>query len=169
MGLREKAIAILVRIVTVDVWVAAIARAETHLSTHWSYGLRTHHGLMSNGFPNYFFMGFAQTAITVNVPHALIEQAHHVAYILSELHKRRKKTVETNAEAEQAYVDEIERLSISCNRFYNECTPGYYNSEGKPGNKDGFFSNMHGAGPIKFFQLFKHWRDQGELEEDSNY
>ena len=49
-------------------------------------------------------------------------------------------------------------------RFYEECTPGYYNSEGAKGNKQGFFSDMYGAGPLIFFQKLAAWRDDGRLE-----
>ncbi|HIG44317.1 MAG: NAD(P)/FAD-dependent oxidoreductase [bacterium] len=141
-----------------------IGRDDRRLSDHWSDGLRTLHGLQSNGFPNCFFMGFTQTAITVNVPHALNEQAKQIAYILGEVRNQGKNTVEVTPQAEQEYVDEIERLSILGTRFYSECTPGYYNSEGKPGNKNGFFSQMYGAGPIQFYKLLKQWRDQGDME-----
>ncbi|MCZ6619037.1 MAG: NAD(P)/FAD-dependent oxidoreductase [Gammaproteobacteria bacterium] len=141
-----------------------IGRDEKRLSEHWSEGLRTHHGLQSHGFPNCFFLGFTQTAITVNVPHALNEQAKHVAYILSESRARDKRTVEVTAAAEQDYVDEIHRLSRLGARFYAECTPGYYNSEGEPGNRNGFFSEMYGAGPIQFFKVLEQWRAEGSLE-----
>ena len=109
-------------------------------------------------------MGFTQTAITVNVPHALNEQAKQIAYILSNVRAQGKTTVEVTPQAEQEYVDEIKRLSVLGTRFYSECTPGYYNSEGKPGNKNGFFSEMYGAGPIRFYQLLADWREQGDME-----
>ena len=48
-------------------------------------------------------------------------------------------------------------------RFYSECTPGYYNSEGAAGNRQGFFSDMYGAGPLKFFDLLAHWRADGGM------
>jgi hypothetical protein len=48
-------------------------------------------------------------------------------------------------------------------RFYAECTPGYYNSEGAAGNRAGFFSDMYGAGPLRFFELLAEWRATGEL------
>ena len=43
-------------------------------------------------------------------------------------------------------------------------TPGYYNSEGKTDNTSGFFSDMFGAGPIKFFRMLDDWRQDGKLE-----
>ena len=140
-----------------------VGKGSKKLSEYWGDGLRSFHGLQSNGFPNCFFMGFTQTAVTANVPHALNEQAKHIAYILDELRKRGKDTVEASLEAEQSYVDEIRKLSKIGAKFYAECTPGYYNSEGKEENKDGFFSDMYGAGPILFFMLLEQWRSNGEM------
>lgn len=134
------------------------------ISDHWADGLRTLHGLQSHGFPNCFFMGFTQTAITVNVPHALNEQAKHIAYMLSEARSRQATCIEVTAEAEQAYVDEIRRFAGMGERFYTECTPGYYNSEGATGNRSGFFSDMYGAGPIRFYEVLEAWRQNGRLE-----
>jgi cyclohexanone monooxygenase len=94
----------------------------------------------------------------------LNNQAKHVAYVLSELRSRGHKTVEVSAAAEQEYVEEIQRLSRSNTQFYAECTPGYYNSEGKPGNRNGFFSEMYGAGPVRFFEVLEEWRANGLLE-----
>ena len=141
-----------------------IGRDDKHLSDHWADGTRTFQGLQSHGFPNCFFLGFTQTAITVNVPHALNEQAKHVAHILSEARDRQKQTVEASAQAEQDYVDEVRRLAVVGSKFYAECTPGYYNSEGGQGNKQGFFSDMHGAGPIRFYEMLQEWRDDGTME-----
>src|SRR3984957_9933163 len=67
------------------------------LSEHWGEGLRTLHGLTSHGFPNCFFLGFTQTAITISVPQALGEQADHVAYIVSEARDRGTEVVEPSA------------------------------------------------------------------------
>jgi cyclohexanone monooxygenase len=122
------------------------------------------HGLHSHGFPNCFFLGFTQTAVTVNVPHALNEQARHVAYVVSEARARGSNVVEASAKAERAYVEEVHSLARLGERFYAECTPGYYNSEGAPGNRHGFFSDMYGAGPLRFFKLLREWREDGRLE-----
>jgi cyclohexanone monooxygenase len=140
-----------------------VGRESQTLSEHWRDGLRTFHGLTSRGFPNCFFLGFTQTAVTVNVPHALNEQAKHLAYVLSEARGRGKPTVEASQSAEQDYVDLIRQSSNTGARFYRECTPGYYNSEGKTGNASGFFSDMFGAGPIKFFRMLDEWRKDGNM------
>jgi cyclohexanone monooxygenase len=140
-----------------------VGRSGQTLSDHWSEGLRTLHGLTSHGFPNCFFLGFTQTAITISVPQALNEQADHVTYIVSQARDRGARVVEPTAAAEQAYVDEVKSLARMGERFYRECTPGYYNSEGQEGNRQGFFSEMYGAGPLKFFEVLAGWRASGDL------
>ncbi len=141
-----------------------VGRGGKTLSEHWSDGLRTLHGLTTHGFPNCFFLGFTQTAITISVPQALNEQANHVAYMVSEAKGRGREVLEPTAEAEEAYVQEVRSLARLGERFYTECTPGYYNSEGAAGNRKGFFSDMYGAGPLKFFEKLGAWRDAGTLD-----
>ena len=133
------------------------------LSQKWSEGLRTLHGLQTNGFPNCFFLGFTQTAITVSVPYALNEQAKHVTYILEAARRQGADTVEATLEAEDAWVDEMRARAHLGERFYAACTPGYYNNEGKLGNPNGLFAGMYGAGPIRFFRLLDEWRADGGL------
>ena len=140
-----------------------IGKDGVTLSDYWADGLRTLHGLTVHNFPNCFFLGFTQTAITISVPQALGEQARHVAYIVSQARERGATTVEPTVEGEQAYVDEVHSLARLGERFYRECTPGYYNSEGAAGNRAGFFSNMYGAGPLRFFELLREWRDAGDM------
>ncbi|HWF78507.1 MAG TPA: NAD(P)/FAD-dependent oxidoreductase [Caulobacteraceae bacterium] len=138
-------------------------RGGLTLSEHWAEGLRTLHGLTSHGFPNCFFLGFTQTAITISVPQALGEQANHVTYLVKQARERGAEVIEPTAEAEEAYVQEVRSLARMGQRFYSECTPGYYNSEGQAGNRQGFFSDMYGAGPLRFFELLAEWRASGEL------
>src|SRR5580693_1853950 len=136
-----------------------VGRGGLTLTDHWADGLRTLHGLTSHGFPNCFFLGFTQTAITISVPQALNEQANHLAYMVSQARDRGAAALEPTAEGEDAYVQEVRSLARMGQRFYRECTPGYYNSEGETGNRRGFFSDMYGAGPLKFFDKLANWRE----------
>jgi cyclohexanone monooxygenase len=140
-----------------------VGREGRTLTEHWSDGIRTLHGLTTHGFPNCFFLGFTQTAITISVPMALDEQARHAAHMVVETKARGAQVMEPTAEAEQAYVDEVRSLARMGQRFYMECTPGYYNSEGAAGNRNGFFSDMYGAGPLRFFEVLEEWRSDGSL------
>ena len=142
-----------------------VGRNGRTISDHWADGWRTLHGLTSHGFPNCFFLGFTQTAVTVNVPHALNEQAKHVRYILERARDEGATVVEATAEGEQGWVDEMASKARLGERFYAECTPGYYNNEGKPNeNPVGFRSGTYGAGPIKFFRVLDEWRSTGRLD-----
>jgi len=140
-----------------------IGRNGVSLSDKWANGMRTFHGLQSSGFPNCFFLGFTQTAVTVSVPHALNEQARHVTFVLDEARRRGATTVEATPEAERAWLDEMRDKAKLAERFYASCTPGYYNNEGNLGNPNGFFAGSYGAGPITFFEKLRAWREDGEL------
>ena len=141
-----------------------VGRDGQTLSEKWGNGLRTFHGLQTHGFPNAFFMGFVQGAVTVNVPQTLNEQAMHVTHILSKVREGGGSVVEATAQAEQAWVDEVVAKSRIGERFRAECTPGYYNNEGKAGNANGFFTSSYGGGPVKFFEILRAWRESDELE-----
>ena len=140
-----------------------IGRDGITLSDKWAGGMRTFHGLQSAEFPNCFFLGFTQTAVTVSVPYALNEQTRHVIYILDEARRREAQIVEATPEAEQAWVDEIRDKARLGVKFYTACTPGYYNNEGMLGNPNGFFASMYGAGPLAFLQILDEWRADGQL------
>ena len=58
---------------------------------------------------------------------------------------------------------EIRRSASIGTRFYRECTPGYYNNEGKLGSPLGFFAGIYVEGPIKFFKLLDEWREEDQL------
>ena len=141
-----------------------IGRNGLSLSDKWATGWRTLHGLQANSFPNCFFLGFTQTALAVNVPHALNEQAKHVTHILTQARQRGATRIEATLEAEEMWLAEMQDKARIAERFYAECTPGYYNNEGKLDVSNGFFAGTYGAGPIKFFRILDEWRSSGQLE-----
>ena len=141
-----------------------IGRNGLSLSDKWANGWRTLYGLQANSFPNCFFLGFTQTALSVNVPHALNEQAKHVTYILNQARQRGATRIEATLEAEELWLAEMQDKARISERFYAECTPGYYNNEGKLDASNGFFAGTYGAGPIRFFRILDDWRSTGRLE-----
>jgi cyclohexanone monooxygenase len=141
-----------------------IGRDGKTLTQHWENGMRTLHGMTVHGFPNCFFVGRSQSATTVNLPLSLENQTRHVTYIVSQARAGGYKRLELTAEAESAYVQEVRRLSGIGERFYRECTPGYYNSEGAAGNKNGFFAESYGAGSLIFFEMLDKWRNDGRMD-----
>jgi cyclohexanone monooxygenase len=94
---------------------------------------------------------------------ALNEQAKHVTHMMTEARARGAEVIETTVEAEDSWVSEMKRAQTIGRRFYSECTPGYYNNEGKLGSPIGFFAGTYVEGPIKFFNLLEDWRAEGNL------
>ena len=124
--------------------------------------MRTLHGMHSRGFPNCFIMGPQQAGFTVNYPHLLEEQSQHIAYIVQHGIERGVRTIEASEAAEAEWVATIIRLAGLGRQFLEECTPGYYNNEGKLSDRaaqNGFF----GGGSIEFFRILREWRAAGGL------
>jgi cyclohexanone monooxygenase len=90
------------------------------------------------------------------------EQAKHIAYIIQQVTQSNANVVEVTAEAEQEWVQEIINMSRLSENFQAECTPGYYNNEGKP-NPKSVQNGSYGAGPVRFFKVIEDWRDEGTL------
>ncbi len=140
-----------------------VGRGGIDLSSKWADGLSTFHGLFSRGFPNCFFMGLTQTGLTPNFPHMLNEQAVHVTYVINHALENNLKRFEASEEAEADWVATIKRLARLGRRFFQECTPGYYNNEGKPKESGGFITDNYGGGAKEFFGILKEWRAKGDL------
>ncbi len=140
-----------------------IGRDGLTLSGKWADEPKTFHGFQSNGFPNCFFMGLIQGALTVNFTHLLTEQADHIAYIIGRARELEAVTVEASLEAENEWVDTIHRTAMNMQAFQAECTPGYYNNEGRPRPGAGFTGGQYGGGPIEFFNILATWRATNTL------
>jgi cyclohexanone monooxygenase len=138
-------------------------RGGKPLSEHWAGGLKTLHGFYSHGFPNCFHMGVTQNAVTPNFPHMLDEQARHITEIIQGASERQAQRVEPSADAEEKWVATIREKSELTLPFRRDCTPGYYNGEGKPG-QGGLLDELYGAGPVEFYDLVRAWRAEGTLE-----
>ena len=141
-------------------------RDGAKLSEHWARGMRTFQGTLTDGFPNCFFLGsYQQSAGAVNAVHVLSEQAEHAAFIIDKATQTQASTVEPTKQAVDDYVVSThladDHQSIE---FYANCTPGYYNAEGKAKSGDDlFFGNKYADGPIAFFRMLKAWRDKGGM------
>ncbi|TYB57041.1 NAD(P)/FAD-dependent oxidoreductase [Nonomuraea sp. PA05] len=127
----------------------------------WRQGPRTLHGFYSNGFPNLFHLGSLQNAAAVNFVHILLEQAVHIGAVVAEARRRGVITVEPTKDAEEAWIATIRELAPDNSRFQAECTPGYYNNEGKPRP----VSFAFGPGPVAFHDLLRRWRAEGGVDE----
>jgi len=138
-------------------------RGGMSLSEKWKNGVATLHGMHSRGFPNVFIMSNSQSGFTANYPHMLNEQSKHLSYIIRECGARQVRVVEASQQAEDEWIQTIIDSAMLRQKFQEECTPGYYNNEGKPSDlaaRNGFY----GHGPIAFVNLLEAWRSDGTLK-----
>ncbi|MEN8181437.1 MAG: NAD(P)/FAD-dependent oxidoreductase [Myxococcota bacterium] len=134
-----------------------VGRNGLTLTQKWGDGVRTLHGLHIHGFPNCFMMSIAQSGLTVNFPYMINEQAKHLAYIVERALDKGIRSLEVTEEAEAEWVDTILQLAEGRAEFAEQCTPGYYNNEGKPGKqtRQNFF---YFGGPTEFVEILEAWR-----------
>lgn len=138
-------------------------RGGTTLAEKWKDGASTFHGLYSNGFPNLYVVSLLQSGLTPNLPHMLEEQATHIAYVTSHCVKKGIRTMECSADAEESWVQTIVELGKFQEEFFKECTPGYYNNEGKE-SEAVLRNSTYGLGSPAFIQLLRDWREAGQLQ-----
>lgn len=141
-----------------------IGKNDLKLSDKWKDGPKTFQGMFSHGFPNCYFLGVIQSALTTNFVHLLMEQTKHIAHVVKYGGDHNTKLVEPTLEAEEEWVALIKRNAHRGERFFAECTPGYYNNEGNHDKSNGFLSNAYGKGPVAFFDLLQNWKKSGTYE-----
>ena len=132
------------------------------LSEKWADGMRTLHGVMTNGFPNLFIISNSQAGFTTNFPHAMDETSKHIGYILNECKNENLSSIEVSREAEDKWVEEIIAVSRFAADFQESCTPGYYNNEGKP-NPKSVQNGPYGKGSRPYFRITAAWREEGNM------
>lgn len=135
------------------------------LGEHWATGPRTFHGYAINGFPNWFFLGSSQNGLSANYTSMLAEQARHLAYIIKAVKDRGAVRVEASPEAETGWVDTIHSLGSMMITLLENCTPGYYNNEGRIEQGQGRgLAEIYQPGLNAFNALLEAWRADGKLE-----
>ncbi|MFF2860369.1 flavin-containing monooxygenase [Streptomyces rubiginosohelvolus] len=136
-------------------------RDGVHLLDRWRrQGPRTLHGFTSNGFPNLIQLGTLQNASSVNFTHILDEQAVHAAALVAAA-EADDALIEPSPASEDAWLAVLAEGAPDHEWFHAECTPGYYNREGR-GRPNGPIAYPHGA--VAFHQLLEEWREKSLTE-----
>jgi cyclohexanone monooxygenase len=133
------------------------------LSKAWSDGMRSKHGTHVHGFPNLFFVQPTQGANLIsNVPHNLTEAGRTIGMIVREAQDRGAKEVEVTEQAQKEWID---LLMSGPGRMMGspDCTPGYYNNEGKP-SPNAKYAVGYPAGASAYFKYLHAWRNSGKFE-----
>ncbi len=144
----------------------AVGRSGKTLSEHWSNGMRTMHGAYVNGFPNLFIVQAAQGANLIsNYPHNLTEAGTTIAKVVEHAEANQFAEVELTQKAEDGWLELLKSAPPGLIGTTN-CTPGYYNNEGKGWGTGPTEITAAGypQGPLAFFRYQKAWREDGEFE-----
>ena len=132
------------------------------LNRKWENGLSTLHGMHTRGFPNAFVISQSQAGMSPNFPHMISEQALHIAHIVERCLEKGINTVEPTEAAEKDWVGAIVAGMAARRKIFEECTPGFYNNEGRA-SATGATSGTFAAGPLVFADLLRQWREQGDF------
>jgi len=138
-----------------------VGRGGRKLSEDWADGLRTFHGVAMEGFPNCYLIGRTQSGASLNLMFGITHQIRHISYILEQAEKKGAATVEPTVEAVEAFLADFRANARNAERFWAECTPGFFNNEGNTKKKNGFFSDSYGGGARKFWEKLEAWREEG--------
>ena len=134
------------------------------LSQRWADGMQSMHGIHVHDFPNLFIVGPSQGANLIsNITQNLTEAGETIAAIVRHALDGGATEVEVTVEAEQAWVAMLERSERA---FLGnaECTPGYYNNEGRPiGRRERLNASGFPDGPVAYFEFIDAWRTSGDF------
>ena len=142
-----------------------VGRDGRRLSEHWADGMQSLHGIHVHGFPNAFVIGITQGGNLIsNITHNLEESGSTIARVIAHALHGGAEEVEVTAEAERAWVDSLTQRFLEL-IIGLECTPGYYNNEGRPiGRRELLNMSGYPGGPVAFFAFLEDWRKAGTFE-----
>jgi len=142
-----------------------VGRGGRRLSEHWAEGMRTMHGIHVHGFPNMFIVGPSQAANLIsNITHNLTEAATTIALVVARAAEVGADNVEVSGAAESAWVSKLAE-SGQIPLSDPDCTPGYYNNEGRPvGRRELLNAGRYPEGPVAYFEYISAWRNSGSFE-----
>ncbi|KAF2678096.1 FAD/NAD(P)-binding domain-containing protein [Lentithecium fluviatile CBS 122367] len=142
-------------------------------------GATSLHGVFTHDFPNLFWCNVGQTAATASYTHTLDVLGQHVAYIISEAHKRipasadnrgKRVVIEPSEAAEEAYCTRLMQGAA----YYSSlavCTPSYITLEGeylKEGDQMDMMKKARGSpwseGMVSFTRMLEGWREGDRME-----
>lgn len=141
-----------------------VGRNGETLTEKWADGMQSLHGMHVHGFPNLFIIGFAQASnfisnVTSNYPDIGLT----LAAILTEGERVGAREIECTSQAEQDWVSLIESAPERVIGG-SECTPGYYNNEGRPMERRHKLNGSgYPLGPAAWFDYIADWRASGSF------
>lgn len=142
-------------------------RGGQRLSAKWADGPETFQGIMTSGFPNFWFLptNYMQGTAQVNFVHTLDDTGRHIAQVIAEL-ERRRLIADVQPEAEQEYVSQLTSSAglalLGSGKFLESCTPGRWNNEGDLAARPTKNVNYPGVSTA-YFAMLRDWLEDGTL------
>ena len=135
------------------------------LSEYWADGRKSLHGMLVHNFPNMgVISGLKQAGITWSITFMNRRQAEHFAALV-----RRSLDdgvdFEVTEAAEQDWLAVLKDKAMKDDTFLRECTPGYYNNEGKD-QRDSIWLSNYGGGPFEYMDVLRDWIAGDGVEHD---
>ena len=126
-------------------------------------GPSTLFGIHIRDFPNLFNIGPAQAGVTSNQTHNILLGAEHIAKVVRTcLDDPSLRTIEPTEEAEEAWGQEIEAGTAMRLGFLKDCSPGYYNKEGRPEEIPARWG-LYPKGIVAWEKVMEEWRNEGSF------
>ena len=126
------------------------------LSHYWAGGRKSLHGILVHNFPNMgIISGLKQAGITWSITFMNRRQSEHYAALVKRCLDA-GTSFDVMPEAEQAWLDVLADKAMKDDTFLRECTPGYYNNEGKDQRNSIWLSN-YGGGPFEYMDVLRDW------------
>ena len=91
-------------------------------------------------------------------------QAEHFAAVVKRCLDEGVDSFDVTADAEQRWIGVLQEKTMKDTTFLKECTPGYYNNEGK-NQRDSIWLSNYGGGPFEYMDVLRGWLDGG-MEQD---
>ena len=123
------------------------------------------HGILISGFPNMFMIGGSQGTLATTRTYDLTIQAEHAAKIIENCRTRGLLRMEVRPEGEAAWQTEMADKRVDHDGYFEECTPGLLNLEGRGGQ---VYDYYYGAGPVAYRRQIESWF-ASQLEQDQIY
>ena len=126
-------------------------------------GPSTLFGIHIRDFPNLFNIGPAQAGVTSNQTHNIVLAGEHIAKVVRTcLDDPSIRTIEPTEEAEEAWGQEIEAGTAMRLDFLKDCSPGYYNKEGRPEEIPARWG-IYPKGIVAWEKVMQEWRNEGSF------
>jgi len=150
---------------TVNAKCPVYGRGGRSLEEKWkTEGFSSIYGIHTRGFPNYFFVQyFSQAAQFANAPHLLELQISVITNVIIHAVRNGVDVAEVSQKAEDAWIKHCVQVASLRNSFYEECTPGYYNMEGRADLRKAR-NVVYGAGPVAYTEILRKFVDNNKFE-----